>query len=134
MALTMTIGSSSFAALANSAARCALHFSAGAPSYPTVRHKTPGVDGHRLTRLGFSGRRLTLRVRYGASSLSAMYALYNADLSSWSNTLVTIVGGDGASYLQCALESASPSAGPAPASSSWVFMDVEYVFAQEALA
>lgn len=138
MSLTLTItpegGSTlTFGAIGHSNARQALDFDAGAPFQDQKRFHAPGVSGQYLIRGAMIGRHISVVVRYLASSVDAVEALYQADASDFVLKQVTIAC-LGQTYPGCNIipDSVRRSARMRPTGRGAVYIcDVAMLFTQD---
>ena len=133
MALTFTIGGTSFGALGVSNARQAIYCRAGALRADIIRSKPKGVSGNYLVRCGDTGCVVKTRMRY-LGTVAEVYAAFETDKAAWYNTAVTIASSGAQSFYRCQLESADIVRDPAAmgrptiSSGNGVIMDVEMTF------
>lgn len=129
MPISFTIGAQAFGALAQATARCALWEKIGAPHYQVFRFHPPGTNGNYIVRGGRDGMKLHFRVRYHGT-YSAIHTAYQADREAWANDGITVVDGNGQTWLECNLLSMEP-AGPVKSTGRGAgngYMDVDVVF------
>jgi len=102
MALTFTIGGTSFPEASPSTGRHALSFNATNKKYWRRRYHSPGQDGNFLVRGGQNGGEINVTVRY-IGTIDEVWDLYNTDKAAWEDTEVIIADPTGFSYERCNL-------------------------------
>lgn len=129
MAIAFTIGAQTFAALTTATARCALWEKIGAPHYQVHRFHPPGTNGNYIVRSGRDGMSMHFRVRYHGT-YSTIHTNYQTDREAWANDGITIVDGNGVTWLECNLVSmmpVNPAKGHGRVNAEG-YMDVDVVF------
>ena len=128
MAITFTIGGTSYTALNSSTGRKAVFIRVAAPVYDIKRFHIPGVDGNLIIRGGISGGNIICMMRY-VDALATALLNYRTDRELFAKQENTIVDDEGRTNNRCNLIAMSRETEPDVIdATSNIWFDVTAVF------
>lgn len=128
MAITFTIGGTTYAALNRTVGRKAVFIRVAAPVHDIKRFHVPGVDGNLIIRGGISGGNIICMMRY-VNTLATALANYRTDRELFAGQENTIVDDGGRTHNRCNLIAMSRETEPDVLdATSNIWFDVTAVF------